>query len=160
LKRFLGISLVVIKLLGIVLFFEVIVSLGAMAITYTIDYIRVKTFVPPERLSNIPEGAIWKGGPDGGNWYYQFGKQDSIYKIEIYNDYNGEIIYNDKYPDEIDFVICPECRNQTDTINNIIKHINANGGDQIHLDIKDKNNKPCYLELLNLQKVKLNKNKQ
>jgi hypothetical protein len=159
LKRFLEISLVVVKLLAIVLFFEVIVSLGAIALIYTFDYIRVKTFVPPERLSNIPEGAIWKGGPDGGDWFYIIGKHDSVYKIEIYNDYNGESHNKVLLNNENDYVICQECKGQIDTVSNILPHISYSGVDKIYLNINDKNNKPCYLELVSLQKEKINKSK-
>lgn len=149
-----NIIIVILKFIGIFIGLSIVLIVAI----YTIDYIRVKSFHPPERLSNIPEGAIWKGGVDGGNWYYLLGKQDSIYKIEIYNDYNGESFNKDLFNNEKNFVICEECKGQIDTVSNILQHISYYGGDKIYLNFNDKNNKLCYLELLS-QHNKINSNK-
>jgi len=138
-------------IIGLLIFFRVF-YLGSI---FLVDYIRVKTFKPPEKLSNIPDGAIWKGGVDGGYWYYLLGKQDSIYKIEIYIDYNGESYNKEILNNEKDFVICKECKGSLDTISNIYQHIYSNSGERIYLDIFDKNKKRCYLELLSQHQKKL-----
>ena len=124
---------------------------------YAINYIRVKTFKPPEKFANIPEGAKWKGGVDGGYWFYLLGKQDSIYKIEIYNDYNGEPYNKEILNNEKDFVICQECKGLLDTVDNMMNYLYCNSGERIYLDIFDKNKKRCYLELLSQHNIKLNK---
>lgn len=151
-----NIFIVILKFIGIFIGLSIII----IGIIYTIDYIRVKSFHSPEKLSSIPDGALWKGGVDGGSWYYLLGKQDSIYKIEIFNEFDGESLNKDLFNNEKDFVICRECKGQIDSVSNIFQHIYYYNEGKIYLDLTDKNNKHCYLELLSQQKKKMNNNKQ
>lgn len=50
----------------------------------------------PERLSNIPQTAIWSGGPDGGFWFdfLIFEPENNHYRIKIYDDYSGELDFD------------------------------------------------------------------
>jgi hypothetical protein len=138
------IMVVILKFVGI--FFGL--SIILIMVVYSISYIRLISFQPPEKLTNIPEGAVWRGGPDGGFWYFLSSKKDSIYQIEIFSDHDGESFNKIMLNNEKDFVMCRDCRGHADTISNIIDHINFFSMDEINLDIKDKNNKFCYLKLL------------
>jgi hypothetical protein len=124
----------------VILLFLRFLYLGTFCI---IDYIRFKTFEIPEKVTNIPTDAKWVGGIDGGEWFYLRSKQDSIYYIEIYDDYTGAKIY------DAGFVACKICMEKVDSIENIMLYITSFNGQHISLKILDENNKNCYLEILN-----------
>lgn len=143
------IMVVILKFVGI--FFGL--SIILIMVVYSISYIRLISFQPPEKLTNIPEGAVWRGGPDGGFWYFLSSKKDSIYQIEIFSDHDGESFNKIMLNNEKDFVMCRDCRDQADTISNILDHINFYSNNEINLDIMGKNNKFCYLRLLSREKI-------
>ena len=48
---------------------------------------------PPPKPPNVPEAAIWAGGPDGGSWFLCSEiDQGTKYYCKIYDDYTGEIL--------------------------------------------------------------------
>jgi len=71
----------------------------------------------PERLSNIPKEAVWKGGEDGGFWFLNVSqaKDKNIIRLKVFNDYDGELIL------DADFKIPENCEVPT---NSIVDNIN------------------------------------
>ena len=66
-----------------------------------------------KKPDNVPNGAVWDGGADGGNWIYCTAVKDSvnIFKCTEYNDYNGEILYEGKFKLEGETTSLLELRN-------------------------------------------------
>jgi hypothetical protein len=117
------------KVFGILIGLLIFLRLFYLASYYVADYIRIKTFKPPEKLENIPNGAVWKGGVNGGEWFFQKSKSDSIFNIQIFNDKTGKLVFDSS------FIAKREYKKQIDTINNIVQHIIFFDGQEIHLDL-------------------------
>lgn len=131
------------KFIGIIILMLILLRCIYIGTFFIIDYIRVKTFKPPERLSMIPEGAKWIGGPDGGEWFFLRRKQNSIYYIEIYDDLTGIKIY------DTSFVANKICNEKIDTIKNIVQYFTFFNGHKIYLNLTNGSNLSCYLEMSN-----------
>ena len=82
---------------------------------------------------NVPSGAFWAGGVDGGNWFLV--KQINTYAneatIEIYNDQNGSLISSKTFT-----LICS--KNHSMKIDNLKDQITAFDGANIQLTSRDK----------------------
>jgi hypothetical protein len=76
-KKWILIILAVIVLLG-VLFFKY-VSFDAPCL-------------PPEKPTNVPASAVWKGGCDGGSWIELVSIKEDKIRFRIYRDWNGKLI--------------------------------------------------------------------
>ncbi len=50
-----------------------------------------------QRPKNVPEGAIWAGGVDGGVWIYIKEKGIQMYYAEIYTDVTGYLWYKGNF---------------------------------------------------------------
>ncbi len=47
---------------------------------------------PPEKPNNVPIGAIWVGGCDGGNWIELISVKNNSFRYRIYRDWNGVLM--------------------------------------------------------------------
>ena len=59
---------------------------------------------PPEKPKTVPTNAIWYGDCDGGYWVELVKMQKDTVRFRIYNDWNGELLW------DADFVY-KECNN-------------------------------------------------
>jgi hypothetical protein len=82
---------------------------------------------PPERLTNIPETAIWKGGADGGYWYdiVNIDNVKKSYRFRIYDDYEGSLVL------DADFRKNTSCDDSYSLDRNILEKINYFNFDKI-----------------------------
>ena len=70
---------------------SLVLVMGILVFWYSV---RVPNKNEPDRLSNIPKTAVWKGGIDEGFWLDVIGvnAKKKTYRIRIYNDYKGELV--------------------------------------------------------------------
>jgi hypothetical protein len=82
---------------------------------------------PPERLTNIPETAIWKGGADGGYWYdiVNIDNAKKSYRFRIYDDYEGGLVL------DADFIKNASCDDSYSLDRNILEKVNYFNFDKI-----------------------------
>lgn len=98
-----------------------------------------KPLMPPERIEGIPVSAVWHGGRDGGYWFDVTEiKSGPIYRIKIYNDVTGKLLWNNNYKIEDS---CKELLSKIDNIQDVIEYQNDN---KIYLKFSIEN-KRCYL---------------
>lgn len=101
----------------IVLLFVLIIVFTVLMLYVLIE--RVPNTDAPQRLSNIPKTAIWKGGIDEGFWF-ELEKIDTInklYRFKIYNDYKGDLVL------DAEFIKNSECKNDYPLDKNIVDSI-------------------------------------
>lgn len=94
-----------------------------------------------ERPANVSRQAIWIGGVDGGHWY-KIDKtlSPNIFKIKIFNDYNGDVIIDST------FTFNSDCKLKQMDLRKLIQSINGYDGEKILLNYKA-NDTNCYLIL-------------
>lgn len=72
---------------------------------------------PPPKLSNIPRGAVWRGGVDGGFWFYFVGQEtDTTSRLRIYDEHQGYLIIDANFKSKTDCSV-PEGKTILDSIN-------------------------------------------
>jgi len=99
------------------------------------------TTKPPQKLSNIPDEAVWYGGTDGGYWYIvKDGKNKNSFFISIYYDSTGEIAKRTL------FSLSKSCSHLGFNKDSIYKYINGYDGNIVYLTIINKEGKYCYLK--------------
>ena len=58
------------------------------------------------RPNNVPESALWRGGPDGGEWIEFVENHDGLYRFRIYSDEKGDLMldadFEFKYKDSLE----------------------------------------------------------
>jgi hypothetical protein len=109
---------------------------------YMLDYIRINTFSPPNKFSNIPADAKWGGGVDGGHWMYFKKKTDSVYNIELYEDFSGTKLHDTL------FVAYNDDKGKINSLVNISEHFAYYNGNIIFLKYFYDSSRYCYLKLL------------
>lgn len=109
---------------------------------YVFDFIRINSFSPPDKFSNIPADAKWGGGVDGGHWMYFQKKADSVYFIELYEDNWGT-----KLHDTI-FMADSKDKDKINSLNNITEYFAYYNGNIIYLKYYYDSSRYCYLKLL------------
>lgn len=123
-----------------------IVLLGLTLLAIIVIVIWFKIRVPnestPNKLSNIPKEAIWKGAEDEGFWFeiISINSTQRTYRIKIYNDYNGELVV------DADFKKQDSCKSELPLSKEIIKQIAYFEFDKIEMknDCSLKIKKPVY----------------
>ena len=89
---------------------------------------------------NVPAGAFWAGGVDGGNWFVvkQINNLRNEASIEVYNDQDGSLLLSKSF-----ILTCPT-DNQI-LIDSLKEQINFFDGTKIFLT-SDLKRSPCYLQ--------------
>jgi len=89
---------------------------------------------------NVPSGAFWAGGVDGGNWYFvkEINTHRNNAAINVYNDQDGSLVKSKTFT-----LICP-VEHQL-FIENLKEQISGFDGEKIHFKSKDQE-KSCYLQ--------------
>ncbi len=123
----------------IILLIISIIVIGILVFWFSI---RVPNQDEPQRLNNIPQNAIWKGGVDEGFWF-ELVKIDTVkktYRIKIYNDYKGELVA------DADFIKQTNCKDDYPLNNDLINDIIYFEFDKIEMknDCNLKMLKPIY----------------
>lgn len=93
----------------------------------------------PEKPSSIPNEAFWKGGIDGGYWFF-IGEIDDNKKqvnIKIFDDFKGELLLNKTF--ELN------CNVDID-LKNLKNEITFFNGNEIYLKTEDNEGGNCYLK--------------
>lgn len=119
-----------------------IVSLALTGIILFWFSVRVPNKDELERLSNIPEAAVWKGGIDEGFWFdvVDVNAEKKTYHIKIYNDYKGELVM------DADFAKQDSCNTEYPLNKSILEYVSYFEFDKIVM-VKDCNLKiikPAY----------------
>lgn len=92
----------------------------------------------PKKISNIPDGAFWKGGLDGGNWFLvkRVNNHKNAVELSIFNDQDGTLIMTKSF-----MLIC---RQDFQTqIGDLSQQINSFDGEKIFFIKSD--SVDCYL---------------
>ena len=53
---------------------------------------KTSTYSEQDRPDNVPESAIWSGGPDGGEWIEFVERHGGMYRYRIYRDCDGSLL--------------------------------------------------------------------
>lgn len=85
----------------------IIILIVFLAIIITITSLRYRQSQnknTPDRPKKVPVTAIWKGDIDEGFWieYVSINKDSSYIRLRVYNDYNGNMIYDANFSTQSD----------------------------------------------------------
>jgi hypothetical protein len=96
---------------------------------------------PAEKPHNVPSGAIWKGGCDGGNWIELISIDGEKYRFRIYRDWDGVLQM------DADFILV-DCNGIALNSSNWRSYIGAylNEAISIHNQSNEDQNQHCVLK--------------
>ncbi len=95
----------------------------------------------PKKMANIPAGAFWIGGVDGGNWCLinNINTKAKTVNLRIYNDFNGKLLMNKNFK--------LNCNPDVGiNWNNLKEQIDYFDGQLVYLSVLGADGNYCYFE--------------
>ena len=94
------------------------------------------------RPRNLPDSSFWRGGADGGNWYYirSVNNHRNMARIAVYNDQDSSLIVDTTF-----MLICNADRYTF--IHDLKQQISSYDGNKIYFTQSD--SVDCYLQPIN-----------
>jgi hypothetical protein len=83
----------------VIIITSVLVSIILLGIGFYLYLITSNNPKEPEKFTNIPQEAIWRGAVDEGFWIYivDINENEKVIRLNIYNDYNGELALDARF---------------------------------------------------------------